>query len=102
MGKRYIKENILGKNFESVHSCNHLHDIHRQRKEKILNENKDVYRKKDDEESAMDAAITMNELVIALHRTEYTATGEDQLSDATFRKVPEQVLKLLLQLFNKI
>ena len=97
-----VKANILGKNFASVHSDNHLDDLHRHRKEEILNENRDVYRKKDNEESAMDSEITMNELVTALNGTGYTATGEDQLSYAMFRKVPEEVLKIILQLFNKI
>ncbi len=37
------KANILGKKFASVHSGDHFDDIHRQNKEKILNENRDVF-----------------------------------------------------------
>ncbi len=40
------KENILGKMSASVHSGYHLDDIHRQNKEKILNENRGVLKKK--------------------------------------------------------
>lgn len=41
------KENnkTLRKNFANVHSGSHLDDIHRQKKEDTLNENKDVFRK---------------------------------------------------------
>ena len=39
-----------------------------------------MYIKKDSEESAMDAEISMNELVLVLDGTGNTATGEDQLS----------------------
>ncbi len=51
------KANILGKKFASVHSGDHLDDIHRQNKEKILNENRNVFLKKDNEESTMDEEI---------------------------------------------
>ncbi len=57
-----------------------LDDIHRQNKEKILNENRDVFLKKDNVESTMDEEINMNELVMVLNGIRNTATGEDQLT----------------------
>lgn len=96
------KATMLGKKFASVHSGDHLDDIHRLHKEKVLKENRDVYIKKDNEESTMDAEMNMNELVIVLNGIRNTATGEDQLSYVMFQKLPEKVLQIILQLFNKI
>lgn len=98
------KVNALGKNFARVHSGNHLDELHLQRKEEVLRENRDVLKKEDvtESDSALDADITMSELVSALDGTGNTATGEDQVSYVMFRKLPEQVLKLVLQIFNKI
>ncbi len=95
------KANKLGKKFASVHSGDHLDDIHRQNKEKILNENRDVFLKKDNVESTMDAEIIMNELVMVLNGIRNTATGEDQLSYVMFQNLPEKILEVLY-LFNKI
>ncbi len=95
------KANILGKKFASVHSGDHLDDIHRQNKEKILNENRDVFLKKDNEESTMDEEMNMNELVMVLNGIRNTATGEDQLSYVMFQNLPEKILEVLY-LFNKI
>lgn len=96
------KANMLRKKFASVHSGDHLDDIHRQNKEKILNENRDVLIKKDNMENTMDEAINMNELVTVLNGIRNTATGEDQLSYVMFQKLPEKVLEIILYLFNKI
>ena len=70
--------------------------------EKILSENMDVYRKKESDENTLDTEVTLSELETTLHGTGYTAPGEGQLSYAMLRKQPEQVLKFILQLFNKI
>lgn len=79
------KANVLGKKFASVHSGDHLDDIHRLHKEKVLKENRDVFIKKDSEECTMDEEINLNELVI-LNDIKNTATGDDQLSYVMFRK----------------
>lgn len=73
--------NVLGKN-----SVDHLDDIHRQHKEKVLNENRNVFVKK--EESTVDAEVNMNGLVLVLNAIKNTATGEDQLSFVMFQKLP--------------
>ena len=65
---------LLGKAFASVHSGDHLDDKHKQRKNDILKENRDVYIKKDIEESAMDVEITMKEFVTVLDGAKNTAT----------------------------
>lgn len=44
----------------------------------------------------------MSELEIVLHGTGDTATGQDQLSYVMFRKLPDRVSRLVLELFNKI
>lgn len=60
------KANMLGKAFASVHSGNHLDDIHRQRKREILRDNRDVSNMKEDDTSALDVEFTVNELKIDL------------------------------------
>ncbi len=78
-----------------MHSGDHLDDIHRQNKEKILNENRDVFLKKDNEESTMDEEMNMNESVMVLNGIRNTATGEDQLSYVMFQNLPEKILEVL-------
>ena len=53
-------------------------------------------------DTTLDNELTMSELEIARNGTGYTATGQDQLSYAMFRKLPDQVLSIILELFNKI
>ena len=96
------KANILGKSFANIHSGNHLDDLHRMRKEQVLRENQEILRKKYNVDTTLDNEMTMSELEIAIHGTGYTATGQDQLSHAMFRKLPDQVLSIILELFNKI
>ena len=96
------KANMLGKSFTSTHSGNHLDDLHKKRKEEVLNVNRDRIKKKGDDNSTLDAEITMSELKIALHSTRNTATGQDQLSYVMFCKLPDKALSVILKLFNKI
>ena len=96
------KANLLGENFAKVHSGNHLDEKHRQRKEAALRNYKDVHQMKNREENTLDAEITMYELQLALQGVKKSATGEDQLSYAMFQKLPDQALRLVLTLFNKI
>ena len=96
------KANILGKSFAIINSGNHLDDLHRKRKEQVLRENQEILRKKYNVDTTLDNELTMSELEIAINGTGYTATGQDQLSHAMFRKFPDQVLSIILELFNKI
>ena len=96
------KAKILGKSFANIHSGNHLDDLHRKRKEQVLRENQEILRKKYNLDTTLDNELTMSELEIAINGTGYTATEQDQLSYAMFRKLPDQVLSIILELFNKI
>lgn len=50
----------------------------------------------------MEAEINMNELLVVLNEIRNTATGDDQLSYVMFQKLPDKILEIILNLFNKI
>lgn len=52
------KAELLGKKFASVHSGNHLDEIHKQWKKDILRTNSEVTKKKDSDDSALDMDLS--------------------------------------------
>lgn len=68
----------------------------------MLRGNRQLLIKKKDENSPMDLEFNMMELKRAIIGTKNSAPGQDQLSYIMFNNLPEEALKIILELFNKI
>lgn len=96
------KANMLGKYFADIHKGDHLDDCFKKRKEDILKANEGILNCKSETGSILDEDFNMSELKMAVDSTAYSSPGCDNLCYAMFRKLPEEVLDKILELFNKI
>lgn len=96
------KANILAKTFADVHKGHHLEDCFKKKKEEMLSMNEDLLTKKESNKSSIDLDFSMTELKMALKNTGYSAPGSDGLCYAMFRQLPDEVLEIILKLFNKV
>lgn len=96
------KANMLGRAFADMHKGSHLEERYKKRKEEVLKVNRNVLNTKESNMSIMDSEFNMSELKIALNDTAYSAPGMDYLCYAIFRKLPDNILEKVLNLFNKI
>ncbi|KAL2092947.1 hypothetical protein ACEWY4_010259 [Coilia grayii] len=96
------KANILAKTFADVHKGLHLEDYFKVKKEETLALNIDHITKKEANLSSIDLDFSMSELKKALNGTAYSSPGSDGLCYAMFRQLPDDVLEIVLKLFNKV
>lgn len=97
-----VTDDLLGMVFSGIYSGSHLTDYHKEKKVEMLRGNKQLLIKKKDENSPMDLEFNMMELKRAIIGTKNSAPGQDQLSYIMFNNLPEEALKIILELFNKI
>ena len=95
------KANMLGRAFAEIHKCSHLEERYKKRKEEVLKVNRNILNTKESNMSIMDCEFNMAELKRALSNPAFTAPGIDNLCYAMFRKLPNNVLEKVLNLFNK-
>ena len=73
------KAEMLASTFQKAHSSDNLGINYKRRREEILKQNQDIFNKKKDSKTALDAAFNLWELKRVLMRVRSTAPGKDRI-----------------------
>ena len=102
MSEDVEKANLLGKHYEYISSDKNYSEHFKKFKDKHLQDNKLLFEKQECNDEIYNSPITLNELKHVIHRKTESAPGEDSISYAIFKHLPENSLITILDFFNEI
>jgi len=96
------KAEMLASTFQKAHSSDNIGRNYRIRREEILKQHQDIYTKRIDSQTALDAAFNMWELKRVLMRVRNTAPGKDRICYNMIKQMDEVTLKVLFRAVQKL
>ncbi len=96
------KAELLAFTFQKAHSTDNLEENYKRSRKDILKQHQDIYVKKPNSLTALDATFKIWELKRVLMKVRNTAPGKDRVCYNMIKQMDEVILKAILDLFNKI